>query len=74
MEATPDVPTPQGHGWILESGKLTPNWFDVSPLPQLLVDMAESQMEEEEESEDENAHQIDLSPTQFYDSDSDDEY
>ena len=32
-DARPDVPTPNGHGWILRSGSLYIDWMDQLPAP-----------------------------------------
>ena len=72
MVASPEVPAPEGHGWTTEDGKLTPKWFDGPLLPQELVDVADSGMETDE-SEEDSDDEIDFSPSQFQDSDSDDD-
>ena len=48
----PDIPKPtDGHGWTMIDGKLEPLWFDGDVLPRQLVDIAETVISSDDDSD-----------------------
>jgi hypothetical protein len=39
LEATPVIPSPVGHGWWIEDGKLTVRWMTGPPAPEVVLEL-----------------------------------
>ena len=54
----PQVPDPEGHGWVHVNNRLEPLWYDCQMLPQDLADVAANQYinESEDVSESEESN------------------
>lgn len=40
LQATPDVPSPQHHGWKIEDGNLVVDWMTLPPAPDSVMELA----------------------------------
>ena len=76
-EAYPDIPLPAGHGWRMNDGVLSINWFEGDLLPKELTDVLvsnETAVEEYDDSEDDTSVEYNNLVDVIFSSDDEDDF
>ncbi len=68
-QAIPDIPSPEGHGWYQDNGKLNFQWTDGDLMPKELVDVLIDELPDSDDEEIEHNQEIVSYTDDIFDSD-----